>query len=51
MNYGIVEGSENLNIEEVIRLLKMTYWADKRSREQIERSMAHGPGYSSGFAY
>ena len=39
MNYRIIDGSENLRIDEVIRLLKMTYWADKRPAEQIEKSM------------
>ena len=39
MHYRIVEGSENLNADDVVRLLKMTYWADKRSREKIEASM------------
>ena len=41
----MVEGSEKMNIDEVIRLLKMTYWADKRSREQIERSMRNSSCY------
>ena len=39
MHYSIIEGSENMNADDVVRLLKMTYWADKRSREQIEKSM------------
>ena len=45
MNYRIIEGSEKLNIDEVIRLLKMTYWADKRSKEQIEKSMQNSSCY------
>ena len=45
MNYRIIEGSEKLNIDEVIRLLKMTYWADKRSKEQIEKSMRNSSCY------
>ena len=32
-------------IDEVIRLLRMTYWADKRSAEQIEKSMRNSSCY------
>ena len=39
MNVRIVEGAENMALDDVVRLLKMTYWADRRSPEQIERSM------------
>ena len=39
MEYRIIDGSEEMNIDEVVRLLKMTYWADKRSVGQIRRSM------------
>ena len=39
MKYSIVDGSEKMNSDEVIRLLRMTYWADKRLAEQIEKSM------------
>ena len=30
MDYCIIDGSEHLNIDEVVNLLKKTYWADKR---------------------
>ena len=46
MNHRIIEGSEKMNIDEVIRLLKMTYWADKRSKEQIEKSMRKSSCYA-----
>ena len=39
MNYRIVDGAEHLNIKEVERLIRMTYWAGKRPVEQIEKSM------------
>ena len=39
MQYRIVSSVENINSEEVLRLLKMTYWANDRSLEQIEESM------------
>lgn len=45
MEYRIVDGAEEMKINEVVRLLKMTYWADKRSVEQIEKSMRNSSCY------
>ena len=45
MKYRIIEGSEKMNIDEVVRLLKMTYWADKRPVEQIRKSMDNSSCY------
>ena len=45
MKYRIIHGSEKMNIEEVVRLLKMTYWADKRPVEQIRKSMNNSSCY------
>ena len=45
MQYSIVDGSENMNVDEVVRLLRMTYWADKRPVEQIEKSMQNSSCY------
>ena len=45
MKYSIVDGSEKMNIDEVIRLLRMTYWADKRPAEQIGKSMQNSSWY------
>ena len=39
MEYRLVEGAERIGVDEVQRLLKMTYWADKRSAETIDQSM------------
>jgi ribosomal protein S18 acetylase RimI-like enzyme len=39
MEYRIVEGKENIKVEDVVRLLKMTYWADLRPVEKIDKSM------------
>ena len=39
MEYRIIEGADRMSVCEVERLLKMTYWADKRSAETIEKSM------------
>ena len=41
MQYRIVSSTENINSEEVLRLLKMTYWANNRTIEQIEESLAN----------
>ena len=45
MKYSIVDGSEKMNLDEVIRMLRMTYWADKRSDLQIEKSMQNSSCY------
>ena len=42
--YIINEGAD-IDSREILRLLKMTYWADKRLLEQIEKSMAHSACY------
>ena len=39
MNYRIIEGADRISVSEVERLLKMTYWANHRSAETIEKSM------------
>lgn len=39
MNYFIVDGAEKMDIAAVMALLGQTYWADKRSEEQVRRSM------------
>ena len=41
MNWRIIEGADRISTDEVVRLLKTTYWANQRSREQIEKSMRH----------
>ena len=39
MDYHIIDGAENIPLEDVVRLLRMTYWADKRPVETIQRAM------------
>lgn len=39
MKVQIVEGAERMRIEDIARLLRTTYWAEKRPMEQIERSV------------
>ena len=41
MLHRIVEGAENLKLEDVVRLLRTTYWAENRPVETIQRSMEH----------
>ena len=45
MSYRIITGADNLNIEDVERLLKKTYWANNRSTEQIKKSMDNSSCY------
>ncbi len=45
MDYRIVEGMNAMRVEDVARLLGMTYWADKRPLAQIEKSMRHSSCY------
>ena len=45
MQYRIIEGADQMLVEDVERLLKMTYWADKRSRETIEKAMRNSSCY------
>ena len=39
MEYRIIDEADRIDLNEVIRLLKTTYWANNRSPEQIEKSM------------
>ena len=45
MHYRIVEGKENIKVDEVARLLKMSYWADMRPIERIRKSMENSECY------
>lgn len=45
MEYRILDGADQMRVEEVARLLKMTYWADKRSLETIEKAMQNSSCY------
>ena len=39
MNCRIVDSAEQMQPEDIVRLLRTTYWADKRPAEQIEASV------------
>ena len=45
LDYRIIEGSEKIQIEDIKRLLGMTYWADKRPIEQIAKSVRNSSCY------
>ena len=45
MNYRIVDDLDQMNLSDIIRLLKSTYWADKRSDEQIKKSTRNSSCY------
>ena len=45
MNFKIIDGIEKMNLEDIVRLLKMTYWADKRTVEQIDKSTRNSSCY------
>ena len=45
MKYRIVDDLSQMNLDDIIRLLKATYWADKRSDEQIEKSARNSSCY------
>ena len=45
MNYRIVDGSDKMKLEDIVRLLRMTYWADKRPVEIIEKSVRNSSCY------
>ena len=47
MNYKIVEGYESMKLGDIAGLLKMTYWADKRPLEQIEKSCLNSSCYGT----
>ena len=43
--FRIVDGAEQMRLDDVVRLLRMTYWADKRPVEQIKKSIANSSCY------
>lgn len=45
MKYRIAEDLSQMNLNDIIKLLQSTYWADKRSDEQIEKSARNSSCY------
>ena len=44
-HFKIIDGYEELKLDDIMRLLKMTYWADKRSPEQVDKSCKNSSCY------
>jgi len=45
MKYSIISGADQMDITEVMALLKQTYWADQRPQDQVRKSMEHSRCY------
>ena len=45
MKYRIIDGADKISTDDVAALLKQTYWASRRSREQIEKSIRNSSCY------
>lgn len=45
MDYRIVEGLENMDLQDIVGLLRTTYWAKDRPAEVIETAMRHSRCY------
>ena len=45
MAFKIIDGIEKMSLEDIVRLLKMTYWADKRTVEQIDKFIHNSSCY------
>ena len=45
MNYRLVDGADKMKIEDIARLLKMAYWANKRPPETVEASVRNSSCY------
>ncbi|MBR3108013.1 MAG: GNAT family N-acetyltransferase [Clostridia bacterium] len=45
MNYKILEGAQSMRLDDIVRLLRTTYWAGQRSVEKIVASLRHSACY------
>ncbi len=45
MRCRILEGAENMRLDDIVRLLRTTYWAGQRPTEKIEASLRHSDCY------
>ena len=45
MHYKILEGAESMRLNDIVRLLRTTYWAGQRPVEKIEASLRHSACY------
>ena len=45
LNYSIIEGADKMDLDQVMALLKETYWAADRSADQVRKSIEHSCCY------
>ena len=45
MDYRIIEGADRMQLPDVVRLLRTTFWAGSREEETIEKSMRNSDCY------
>ncbi|MBQ4219436.1 MAG: N-acetyltransferase, partial [Butyrivibrio sp.] len=45
MDYRIVEDINEIKLDDIVRLLRTTYWAEKRPVENIEKSVKNSKCY------
>ena len=45
MNYTILDSSDQMKFEDIVRLLRMTYWAKERPEETIRKSLQNSSCY------
>lgn len=45
MEYRVVEDINEMKLDDIVRLLRTTYWADKRPMEKIEKSVHNSKCY------
>ena len=45
MEYRLVEDINEMKLDDIVRLLRTTYWADKRPVEKIEKSVQNSKCY------
>ena len=45
MEYRVVEDINEMKLDDIVRLLRTTYWADKRPVEKIEKSVQNSKCY------
>lgn len=45
MEYRVIDDADEMDIADIMGLLKQTYWADKRPQEQVELSIVNSRCY------
>lgn len=45
MNYSVIDGTDRMDLSQIMALLKQTYWAADRPREQVRKSIENSRCY------